>query len=150
MGWFSPVIEPSPCMALAIESMQPIRIMLSQIGNRGQARTGIEAPDHVDIRREELVEEQGGSAEPIAGAALCIEEFDVGSDECLETFLQGFQFLVLIGILQIERCVLEKVADIGGDGLRVAGPHLAGSSFLETIDDVFSDSDEFVEFFHIL
>ena len=115
-----------------------------------QMRIAIEAAYEVVICREELIEEQGGSAEPITGAALCIEEFDVRGDECLETFLQAFQFLVMIGILQIERCVLEEVADIGGDGLRVAGPHLAGSSFLETVDDVFCDSDEFVEFFHIL
>jgi carbon storage regulator CsrA len=43
---------------LTIDGMAPIRIMLSTVDkHRRQARIGIEAPDEVEIWREELLEE---------------------------------------------------------------------------------------------
>ena len=43
---------------LTIDGMEPIRIQLSTIDKRRrQARIAIEAPDEVEIWREELVEE---------------------------------------------------------------------------------------------
>lgn len=45
---------------LTIEGMEPIRIMLSTVDKRRQqARIAIEAPDEVEIWREELLHENG-------------------------------------------------------------------------------------------